>query len=407
MNGAGGSSTSIPRPAGSDPRPLVLHVVYRFDVGGLENGLVNLINHMCPDAYRHAVLALTEATDFRHRIRRDGVPVVALNKPPGHAVGIYPQLFRLMRSWRPAVVHSRNLAALEALLPALAAGVRVRIHGEHGRDIDDPYGASRKHQWLRRAYRPFVSHYVALTDELSRYLIDKVGVQRSAITRICNGVDTTRFRPAGADRAALEGCPFSRDSHWLVGTVGRMQAVKDQVTLARAFVMVLARRPSLRDRVRLVMIGDGPLRDRSMAILHGAGVAALAWLPGLRDDIPAIMQGLDCFVLPSIAEGVSNTILEAMASGLPVIATDVGANSELVDHGVTGFIVPPADEQALAAQIVDLASDAGRSAAMGRAGRAAAESRFSLQAMTSAYQSLYDSQLASRRRVQRVPLPRS
>jgi len=187
----------------------------------------------------------------------------------------------------------------------------------------------------------------------------------------------------------------------------RMQAVKDQVTLARAFVMVLARRPSLRDRVRLVMIGDGPLRDRSMAILHGAGVADLAWLPGHRDDIPAIMQGLDCFVLPSIAEGVSNTILEAMASGLPVIATDVGANSELVDHGVTGFIVPPADEQALAAQIVDLASDAGRSAAMGRAGRAAAESRFSLQAMTSAYQSLYDSQLASRRRVQRVPLPRS
>jgi glycosyltransferase involved in cell wall biosynthesis len=118
-----------------------------------------------------------------------------------------------------------------------------------------------------------------------------------------------------------------------------MQLVKDQTTLAQAFIRVLAEFPELRSRLRLVMIGDGPLRARAQAMLAEAGVAGLAWLPGQRDDIPEILRGLDCFVLPSLAEGISNTILEAMASGLPVIATDVGGNAELIEAGRSGELV--------------------------------------------------------------------
>jgi sugar transferase (PEP-CTERM/EpsH1 system associated) len=290
-------------------------------------------------------------------------------------------------------VHTRNLAALEAALPAFVAGVGVRIHGEHGRDVDDLTGSSRKHQWLRRAYRPFVTHHVALTNELTEYMISKVGLQRAAITQICNGVDTTHFRPSNGGRDPIDGCPFDPRFHWLFGTVGRMQAVKDQVSLARAFVVALGQQPTLKERARLVMVGDGPLREQSIAVLREAGLIELAWLPGQRGDIASIMRGLDCFVLPSLAEGVSNTILEAMACGLPVIATSVGANAELVSHEVTGRIVPPADVQALAAGMISQAADPILSKAMGRAGRLAAETKFSLQTMTSAYRSLYDSQL--------------
>ncbi|MDE2298760.1 MAG: TIGR03088 family PEP-CTERM/XrtA system glycosyltransferase [Burkholderiales bacterium] len=392
----------------ADRRPLVLHIVYRFDVGGLENGVVNLINEMPAGAYRHAVLALTEATDFRHRIRRDDVPVIALHKPPGHGFWLYPTLFRLMRQWHPAIVHTRNLAALEAVVPAWAAGVPVRIHGEHGRDVDDLDGNSRKHQWLRRLYRPFVNHQVALGGELADYLVAKVGVARAGVTRICNGVDTARFKPAeGGAPAAIDGCPFDGSRHWLVGTVGRMQAVKDQCTLARAFVLALQLQPALRERMRLVMVGDGPLRAESLKILQAAGVADLAWLPGERHDVADVLRGLNCFVLPSLAEGVSNTILEAMASGLPVVATAVGANAELVGHGETGEIVPPADAPALAASIVRLALQPERAAATGRAGRAAALAKFSLPAMVGAYQSLYDSQLRARGRVAHLQERRS
>jgi sugar transferase (PEP-CTERM/EpsH1 system associated) len=374
---------------------MVLHVVFRFDVGGLENGVVNLINHMPAGAYRHAVLSLTDATDFSRRIHRDDVPVIALHKPPGHALRLYPTLFRLFRQLRPAIVHSRNLATLEAQVPAWAAGVPVRIHGEHGRDVGDLVGASRKHQWLRRAYRPFINHYVALGSELTDYLVTRVGVAPTRLTSIYNGVDTTRFRPADGIPAAIPGCPFDSGRHWLIGTVGRMQAVKDQPTLARAFVLALAHRPALRERARLVMVGDGPLRAASLAILDAAGVADLAWLPGERHDVADIMRGFKCFVLPSLAEGVSNTILEAMASALPVIATAVGANAELVQEGSTGEVVPSGDPSSLAAAIVRLAMEPAQASSMGRAGRTVVNARFSLGAMTSAYQALYDKQLTA------------
>src|SRR6478752_3923615 len=133
--------------AAHDHRPLIMHVLYRFDVGGLENGVVNLINHLPAERYRHVVVALTEITSFRERVRRDDVQFVALNKSPGHGVKLYPRLYSLFRQMRPAIVHTRNLAALEATIPAWAAGVPVRIHGEHGRDSGDPQGASSKYQW--------------------------------------------------------------------------------------------------------------------------------------------------------------------------------------------------------------------------------------------------------------------
>lgn len=390
MNHATPATDRFAEATSADPRPLVLHVVYRFDVGGLENGVVNLINRMPANAYRHAVLALTEATDFRRRIRRDDVPVVALHKSPGHGFWLYPKLFHLMRRWRPAIVHTRNLAALEAVVPAWAAGVPVRIHGEHGRDVDDLDGTSRKYQLFRRVYRPFVNHHVALSGELTDYLVTKVGVTRRGITQICNGVDSNHFKPADGAPPEIEGCPFNRSRHWLVGTVGRMQAVKDQPTLARAFVLALQQQPALRQRLRLVMVGDGPLRAESLAILEAAGMMDLAWLPGERNDVADVMRGLDCFALPSLAEGISNTILEAMASGLPVLATNVGGNADLVDHGRSGEIVPAANVEALAASLQGMANNPARASAMGVEGRALVERQFSMQAMVATYQGLYD-----------------
>jgi sugar transferase (PEP-CTERM/EpsH1 system associated) len=381
-----------------DLRPLVAHVVYRFDVGGLENGLVNLINCMPSDTYRHVVISLTEITDFRRRIGRDDVQFFALKKAPGHTVWLYPQLFRLFRELRPVIVHSRNLAALEVVVPAWAAGVPVRIHGEHGRDVGDLDGSNRKYQWLRRCYRPFVTHYIALSRDLEQYLTSRVGMPPARVTQIYNGVDTRRFYPAET-RQPIAGCPFSDPMGCLIGTVGRMQVVKNQTALAEAFIRVLKAFPQLESRLRLVMIGNGPLRAQAQALLEQAGVAELAWLPGERDDVPEILRGLDCFVLPSLAEGVSNTILEAMASALPAIATDVGGNGELVESGRTGELVEPADIDAMAQKIAAYAIDPRRARVAGAAGRAVVERRFSLEAMTQGYQDLYDRLLKSRSRM--------
>ncbi|MBK8891966.1 MAG: TIGR03088 family PEP-CTERM/XrtA system glycosyltransferase [Dechloromonas sp.] len=373
----------------NDPRPLIAHVIYRFDTGGLENGVANLINHMPADHYRHAVIALTEVTDFRKRICRDDVEFISLNKTPGHGIWLFPKLFALFRRLRPAVVHSRNLAALEAQLPAWAAGVPVRIHGEHGRDVGDLDGSNLTYQRIRRFYRPFVTYYLALSRDLGEYLTTRIKVPEDKVLQVYNGVDTDRFHPVGPDHS-LPGSPFARSDHWVVGTVGRMQTVKDQPMLVRAFVRALQIDPALRTRIRLAMIGDGPLRAECEQLLAAAGASNLAWLPGERHDIPEIMGGLDCFVLPSLAEGISNTILEAMASGLPVIATDVGGNADLVAAGITGQLVPPGDLEELAQEIVALANNPASARRMGQLGRERVEEKFSMKAMVAAYLGAYD-----------------
>jgi sugar transferase (PEP-CTERM/EpsH1 system associated) len=372
-----------------DLRPLVAHVMYRFDTGGLENGIVNLINHMPADRYRHAVIALTTVTDFRQRIKRDDVEFISLNKSPGHGIWLFPKLFALFRRLRPSIVHSRNLAALETLLPAWAAGVPVRIHGEHGRDVGDLDGSNITYQRVRRFYRPFVSYYLALSRDLGDYLTTKIKVPENKVLQVYNGVDTDRFHPVGLDHS-IPGCPFSHREHWIVGTVGRMQIVKNQTMLARAFVRALEIDPAIRSRTRLAMVGDGPLRAQCEQILASAGASDLTWLPGERHDIPEVMGMLDCFVLPSLAEGISNTILEAMASGLPVIATDVGGNADLVIPDITGQIIPRNDQEALAHQIVGLANDPDRANQMGQLGRKRVEEKFSMTAMVATYLSTYD-----------------
>jgi len=370
--------------------PLIVHVVYRFSVGGLENGVVNLINRLTPSSWRHVVLSLTEIdASFASRVVRQDIDYIALRKRSGHAIGLYPTLFALFRKLRPAIVHTRNLAALEAAVPAWAARVPARVHGEHGRDMGDLDGSNVRYQRVRRLYSPFVTRYVALSPDLERYLSDRVGVRAERITQIYNGVDTQRFRPAENGRVPIDGCPFQDPGFWLVGTVGRMEPVKDQTNLARAFVEALRLEPKARQRMRLILVGDGTLRSQVQDILEQGGARDLAWLAGERADVPAVLRGLDCFVLPSRAEGVSNTVLEAMASGLPVIATQAGANAELMENGSTGCLVSADDSSALARGMLGYLRDPALAVRHGRAGRQRVERRFSLERMVDQYDRLY------------------
>lgn len=369
-------------------RPLIAHVVYRFAVGGLENGVVNLVNRLPAHAWRHAILSLTDIEPgFASRVKRGDVEMIAFNKPPGHAFGIYPEIYRRIKSLAPAIVHTRNLAALEATVPARVAGVPVRIHGEHGRDADDPDGRNVRRQWIRRAFKPFVTRYVALSPDLERYLVERIGVRPDRVEQLYNGVDVDRFTPSAA-RVAIPGCPFDDPRLWLVGTVGRLDAVKDQGNLAAAFVEAV-KRADARERMRLVIVGEGHLREDVDAILRAGNVRDLAWFAGERADIPAVLQGLDAFVLPSRGEGVSNTILEAMATGLPIVATNVGANAQLVIDGECGVIVPPADSSAIATAMLRYFDDAELARSHAQAARARVVQVFSLDRMVDRYHRLY------------------
>ncbi len=366
----------------------IVHIVHRFDTGGMENGMVNLFNTLPPDRYRHTVIALTDFSDFRHRITAQRVDFYALNRPPGHSLGWTVRLWKLLRSLKPDLVHTRNLAALEAQFVAAAAGIRATVHGEHGLDVFDLYGRNWKYNLLRRAARPLVSNYIAVSRDLETWLREIIHVPPHKLNQIYNGVDSTKFQPRAGARPE-----FAHPESIVFGSVGRMVEVKDYPLLTRAFIQLMRQQPERAERARLVIVGDGPSREACLELLQGAGLAHLAWFPGARDDIAEIMQALDVFVLPSKNEGISNTILEALASGLPVIATAVGGNIELVEDGVNGLLVTPGDVAEMVQALLFYLDTPARIAEHGETARRQAVQRFSIPAMAVAYAAMYDQTL--------------
>ncbi|MGH6635526.1 MAG: TIGR03088 family PEP-CTERM/XrtA system glycosyltransferase [Gammaproteobacteria bacterium] len=377
--------------------PLIAHVIHRLDIGGLENGLVNIINHMPAERFRHAIICLTSATEFRRRIKTEEVPIYELNKRDGNDMRMHLTLWRLLLRLSPRIVHTRNVGALECVLPAFLARVPYRVHGEHGFHLSDVKGENRRYVWLRCCLQGLIDRYVPMSADLERWLIEKVGVQKAKVTQIYNGVDCERFHPSALGRGPLPIEGFAPSDCVVIGSVGRMDPVKDQLTLIRSFVELIAHIPHGRRRLRLVHIGDGELKAPAQALLRESGLEDLAWLPGARSDIASLLRSFDIFVLPSLAEGISNTILEAMASGLPVVATQVGGNPELVSPGVTGYLVPPGEPGAITRAITRYLVEPALMRAQGRAGRERVESRFSIRTMVGGYLELYDSLLRSAR----------
>jgi sugar transferase (PEP-CTERM/EpsH1 system associated) len=370
-----------------DQRPLIAHVIFRLDYGGLENGVVNVVNGLPHDTFRHAIIAMTQASDFRSRLRRPDVDVYALDKRPGKDPAAYLRLYRLLRRLRPTVTHTRNLSTLEGAWIARLAGVPHRVHGEHGWDVHDPDGTNLKYRTLRRLVSPAVDRFVTVSRELEQWLHDKVGIRRDKIMRICNGVDTVRFQPAlPRERAPLPQDRFAADAI-VVGCVTRFSAIKDPLNLVRAFIA--ARRDPAGARLVLAMAGDGELREPAQRLLDEAGLTRAAWLPGSRDDVPQLLRAFDVFVLSSLREGISNTVLEAMASGLPVIASATGGNLELIEDRVSGRLVRAATPQELTGALLDYAGSEVLRAAHGRAARMRAEQEYSLQGMLASYEALY------------------
>lgn len=370
--------------------PLIVHLIHRLDVGGLENGLINLINHLPPDRYRHAIVCLRDYSDYHLRIQRPGVEIISINKREGKDWGHYLRLFLTLKRLRPLMIHTRNLSGIEGQLLAAVAGVRLRVHGEHGRDMNDLHGLSRKYRLLRKLLRPLIGHFIAVSKDLETWLIGTIGARPQRVTHIGNGVDSLQFHPRLGPPAAIGPAGFLCEDAFVIGSVGRMAEVKDHLTLVQAFILLIAEHALPRDRLRLLIAGDGPCRQACLDLLRQAGMEELAWLPGNRDDIPQLMRAMDVFVQPSLAEGMSNTILEAMATGLPVVATAVGGNPDLVHSGWTGTLVPPSSPGMLADALNDYYRLPALAVSHGQRGRRRVLAEYSLNAMADAYLAVYD-----------------
>ncbi len=354
----------------------IIHILHSFGTGGMERIVASVIEGTLSPLLRHSVVCMTDCGDSSRFLPGD-VTLTALHKPPGNSFHFIRRLSRHLAGMHPDVVHTYNWSGTDGIIAARLAGINTIIHSEHGWDMDDPHGSSRKRIYIRRFLSRFTIGITCVSKQMEGWLTSAVKV-RCPVHHIYNGVDTEQFRPDG--RSSIRQELAIPAQAFVCGIVSRLDPIKDHPLLLRVFSRFLQRCPD----AYLLIVGDGPERDRLRKIA-GPHVCFL----GNRHDISYILRGLDLFVLTSLNEGISCAITEAMASGLPVVASAVGGNTELVEPGRTGLLFPAGDGGELLECLLRCHADRAMLRRFGRAGRRKMVAEFSNEQMIRAYQSLY------------------
>ena len=359
------------------------HVVLSLQPGGLENGVVNVVNSLNPDRFRSSVCCLKQAGEFSTRLNTGKVAIYQMGKRGGIDVFLPLKLANLFRRTRPDIVHTRNADAFYyGFLGAKIAGVRSVIHSEHGRTFDE----RRLRYWVQRAFSRYTDAVFSVSEQLKHDLVARVGIPANRIDVLYNGVDFGRF--ASTQRDQLRGQLGVKDDEFLVGSVGRLAPVKNFPLLLRAICA-----PGM-DKVIVTLVGDGPERGALEALVRELELSERVRFLGHRDDVADLLAAMDVFVLPSISEGMSNTLLEAMAAGIAVVASNVGGNPEIVRDKVDGLLFESGNVAALRRKLQELLADKVLRMKFGEAGRERVLLDFSLEAMITRYERLYESVFA-------------
>lgn len=355
----------------------IFHVVYGLHVGGLERVLVNTVSRM-PKNYEHTVVCLTSYSDSFASLLPSNANVVALDKKDGQDFGLFFKWWKLLRAYQPDVVHSYNLATLELQVLSALAGVKVRIHAEHGRDVYDPFGDNKKYQLLRRLVSPFIHTWVSVSLELHKWLENTVGLSTSKTKLIRNGIDTELFAPQNKS-----------SDEFVIGHVGRLSPIKNQTLLIDAFCLATCRNAEFSKKASLNIVGEGESESTLRNHITSKNMSKKISLKGLREDMPEVYRSFSVFVMSSIGEGIPMTLLEAMASGVPAIVTDVGGMPEVVTQK-EGVIVPSQNADALADAMILLFESSDLLSSFANASRKRICKDFDEDKMVSDYLSLYN-----------------
>jgi glycosyltransferase involved in cell wall biosynthesis len=360
-------------------RPGVLLVGLSLAPGGTERLIRDLADRLRHDV-RMAVCCIDEAGAWGEALAESGIPVTALERRPGFHPTIGARIAAVAARHGANVIHCHQYSPFVYGCVATVLRPARLLFTEHGRLADAP--PSRKRYMANQALRMLADRVFTVSSDLKAHLVSE-GFSPDRVEVLYNGID---IRPApGADEreAARRTLGLPPDAY--VGlTVGRLDPVKDYAGLVRAFAQVVLPRPD----ARLVLIGEGPERPVIERTIAECGLGSRVLMTGHREDVHALLPAADVFVNSSEFEGVSLTILEAMAACLPVVATRVGGTPEIVSPA-TGLLVRARDPGALAAALLALAADPDARCALGRAGRRTAEDRFSLERMIARYLAVY------------------
>jgi glycosyltransferase involved in cell wall biosynthesis len=341
-----------------------------LQVGGQEKLLVEFARHADRSRFDLHFISLGGRGPLADALESAGWPVTTLEKPTGLKPSLFVRLALLFRRLQLDVVHTHDDRPLIYGAPAAwLARTKTILHTHHHGRLPQ---TSRRQSWLIRQAARLTHRFVCVSQDSARFM-EEQGVNHTRVMTLWNGIDLNRF----AFRGFAPGGP--------IVTVARLSPEKGIDVLLRAMAEVLR----TEKRVRLEIAGDGVLRGDLERLTAELGIAGQVRFLGEVADIPALLARASLFVLPSHSEGISLTLLEAMARGLAVVATKVGGNSEVVIDGETGFLVPANDPAALAAKVRQLVGDTDRCQMMGRAGRRRVEAYFDIRGVLESYERLY------------------
>lgn len=361
----------------------VAHLVNFMSPAGKEMGIVKLLNGMDNKRFKGYLIVFDKIWDTL-ALDTDKSTLIAINKKRGNDFGLPARLAKILKKEKIDIVHTHSWGTLvEGVLGAKMARCPVVIHGEHG-----TFFSTGKRKWVQQVFWRWSDYLLSVSEILARKLENATGLAENSFYPILNGVDMQKFKPDTDARKKVRAEFKIDDTTIVIGTVGRTMKVKNHPLMIRAAKI-------LKDKhidFKMIIVGDSPMHNDRDALLHlidTLDVGAYVEMPGKRTDIADLLNAFDIFLLPSYSEGCSNVIQEAMAVGLPVVATDVGGNPELVLDNKTGYLFPSDDANICADELERLILDKELRDKFGLASLSEARSRFSLKAMIDNYQNFY------------------
>jgi len=369
----------------------ILHVIYSLEIGGAEMDLVAKAKALVEEyGYHIAIACLLRRGELAEEAERNGIGIIGPVMGGKSDVRVIPRLVRIMRSDKFDVVHTHMFASnFLGRVAAMLAGVPVIVSTVQ-------LIAEREKWWemlLDRALQFKTDMMIASSEAVRRSFI-KRGIREDKIITIHNGIDFSKFD--GLDKAEARDKirkEFSlNNSTFLVGTVARLQPVKGVEYLIEAAKYVLESIPN----TRFLIVGEGPQKAELIHKVHQLNLSSDVIFAGMRGDIPAILSALDLFVLPSLSEALGIAVIEALATGVPVVATNVGGVPEIVEDRKTGLLVPPKDPLSLAKAILHMYSNGDEAISMAKAGERRVREVFDIAHLARKQAELYEKLLAKR-----------
>ena len=364
-------------------RVRVVFLITELNIAGAEKVVARTATHLSKDRYRVLVSCLYGPGPVAGEIRAASIPVMDLEAQSKWDLRVVYRLFRLLKRENIQILHSHLFHAnLLGRIAGKMAGVPIVISTRHSVDI-----GGRGREWINRWTKRWTDVTIAVSDQACEAERRWSGTKSGEIVTIYDGIKTEAFERADLQESKELKRKLGIESDApVIGMIARFHRAKGHSYLMEAMPYILDQFP----KAKVLLIGGGELRPTIKEKVQKLGLTDSIIFTGIRQDIPRILSALDLFVLPSLWEGLGIAILEAMAAGLPVVATRVGGIPEVVEDRVTGLLVPPRDPEALAKAIIALLQDRERAKDMGRAGRERVEKHFSVERMVQQTEALYE-----------------